>query len=214
MSTKVGLFFAAAAPPAESSGNPGLVRCYFQSATTSHDTKLARITFDSLWSVETLHTSSYLVTSHARSPFQSLTRETGSVLRRRAKSAGGSRPEAREKGNDGASVCVIVARRRGLMIAGDGLTFARVIFRTTRFMVAVKTELCRYECRVGFIGESGVVPREWFHINRSTMRNALYNGRAAEMHQQPAAGFEAHYPIRPRCEGERCVPAQKGHAIT
>lgn len=59
-------------------------------------------------SVATAHTSLYFVTSHAREPSKSFTCETGSVARRRAYSAGGSRPEARWKGKFGGVVVVIV----------------------------------------------------------------------------------------------------------
>lgn len=59
-------------------------------------------------SVATAQTSLYFVTSHATEPSKSLTREMGSVARRRAYSAGGSRPEARLKGKEGSSEIAIV----------------------------------------------------------------------------------------------------------
>lgn len=64
---------------------------------------------DRRWSVATWHTSRYLVTSQAEEPSNSLTRETGSVLRSRANSAGGSSPDARRKGKLGVSTVPMVA---------------------------------------------------------------------------------------------------------
>lgn len=65
-------------------------------------------TLDKRVSVATSQTSLYFVTSHATEPSKSLTRETGSVARRRAYWAGGSRPEVRLKGKEGSSVTAIL----------------------------------------------------------------------------------------------------------
>lgn len=120
-------------------------------------TTLLILTFESLWSSETLHTSLYLVTSHARSPFQSFTRETGSVARRRANSAGGSRPEARSKGNEGGSR-VIVARGRYLrQICGCGglrRERERAVRGAMRFIVTVGAPCECLSYWVGFIGRT------------------------------------------------------------
>lgn len=69
---------------------------------------LKDFTLDKRVSVATAQTSLYFVTSHAVEPSKSLTREMGSVARRRAYSAGGLRPEARLKGNEGGSAIVIL----------------------------------------------------------------------------------------------------------
>ena len=61
-------------------------------------------------SVATAQTSLYLVTIHATEPSKSFTRETGSEVRRRAYSAGGSRPEARLKGKLGGWVTAMMLR--------------------------------------------------------------------------------------------------------
>lgn len=66
------------------------------------------LTLDSLSSVATCVTSLYLVTSQAKLPSNNVTRETGSVARRRAYSAGGSMPEARWNGNLGGSTDIVV----------------------------------------------------------------------------------------------------------
>lgn len=69
-------------------------------------------------SVATAQTSLYFVTSHAIEPSKSWTREIGSVARRRAYSAGGSRPEARSKGKEGSSVMVIFRDELGSLRFG------------------------------------------------------------------------------------------------
>lgn len=102
ISTNVGLFFAAAFPPADSSGNPGRVRCFFPfqrkpSIFFRHNTR----TFDRRWSVNTLQISLCLTTNQAILPSNNSTCETGSVARRWAYSSGGSVPEGRENGNFG-----------------------------------------------------------------------------------------------------------------
>lgn len=79
---------------------------------------LKRFTLDKRVSVATAQTSLYLVTSHATEPSKSLTRETGSVARRRAYSAGGSRPEARLNGKEGGSAVVILRVEKGYLRFG------------------------------------------------------------------------------------------------
>jgi hypothetical protein len=109
ISTKVGLFLAAALPPALISGKPGRCRSY-SSATIQISVQItlwhrARYypTLDSRLSVKTLQTSLCLTTSHAWLPSQSVTLETGSVARRVAYSVGGSAPDGRLNGNCGGS---------------------------------------------------------------------------------------------------------------
>lgn len=75
-------------------------------------------TLDNRSSVATWHTSRYFVTSHGSEPSYSFTRETGAVLRSRANSAGGSRPEARLKGKLGASDMVEALRALTRVVPG------------------------------------------------------------------------------------------------
>lgn len=102
MSTKVGLFFAAAFPPGPISGKPGRVRSYASETLMSTQLQtFAPFTFDNLSSDKTLQISLYLTTSHGWLPSQSSTFDTGSVVRSLAYSAGGSAAVRRVKGNLG-----------------------------------------------------------------------------------------------------------------
>lgn len=69
--------------------------------------KALSLTFESRSSVATLQTSWYFTTSHATLSSKSFTCDTGSVARRWAYSAGGSRAEARWNGNLGGSVDIV-----------------------------------------------------------------------------------------------------------
>lgn len=77
-----------------------------------------QFTLDNRASVATAQTSLYFVTSHATEPSKSLTCEMGSVARRRAYSAGGSRPEARLKGKEGNSAMAILRIGMGSLRLG------------------------------------------------------------------------------------------------
>jgi hypothetical protein len=103
ISTKVGLFFAAAFPPGPISGNPGRVRSYGNESINLNSSIEVRspLTFDNRSSDKTLQTSLYLTTSHGWLPSQSSTWDTGSVARSLAYSAGGSAALGRANGNLG-----------------------------------------------------------------------------------------------------------------
>jgi hypothetical protein len=107
MSTNVGFALAACFPPALSSGKPWRVRTLSQVRTSRAHQVISDHTLESLSEVATKQTSLCLVTSQAREPSKSLTWEMGFVARSLANSAGGSGPEAREKGKLGASDAIV-----------------------------------------------------------------------------------------------------------
>lgn len=123
MSTKVGLFLAAALPPALISGNPGRrrscrkekeKRCQSYDSLRLPMLTHGQLTLDSRGSVNTLQTSLCLTTSHGSLPSQSFTRETGLEARSLANSAGGSAARGRENGNAGAAPPLVILRAEKL----------------------------------------------------------------------------------------------------
>jgi hypothetical protein len=132
ISTKVGLFFAASLPPALSSGKPGRFLSWNNTLVQSFiafglDYIPSYITFHRRSSMSTLHTSLYLVTSHAWLPSHSSTLVTGSVARSRAYSTGGSATLGREKGNFGGCCANVAVSIRHLKLDRHSLVTDNIL---------------------------------------------------------------------------------------
>lgn len=133
-------------------------------------------TLESRSSVAMRQTSSYLVASQARVPSNSLTLDMGSVARRRAYSAGGSRPEARRKGKLGAVTTILAAESEKYLLDGrwsrldvikalDPLLQSGMVGRRFLLHGAAPPQAVLYRsggallCHAGFVTSSRRVPR-------------------------------------------------------